>query len=458
MRSRGLRHLKFRAVSQLPQPLDRASKPNGWFGARISRMHTRRLAARAARAGQRAKILGIVSEAPDPRGLRDRPRDGGGLSPGHPLRSLTDVSPLILAARGLPTDRIPVWFMRQAGRSLPEYRQARAGKGMLETCFDTDLVVEITLQPVRRHGVDAAILFSDIVVPLRAAGVDIEIRPGVGPVLADPFREQKDVRRLADLDESAVSRVTRAVATLAVELGHVPLIGFCGAPFTLASYLIEGGPSRDHARTKALMWSRPDIWEELMSRLADVCSAFLRAQVLAGASAVQVFDSWAGALSRRDYVSFVLPHTRKILDSVSDLDVPRIHFGVGTGELLSAMAVPECEVVGVDHRVSLADAITRIGAGHGVQGNIDPAVFFAGREVTEAAAAHVIAEGAAARGHILNLGHGVLPDTDPRTLTDLVAWVHEHGESARRDRSGAIPADTELPVVRGEATSGNVGS
>lgn len=420
-------------------------------------MHTRRLAARAASDRQRAKMLRIVSETPDPRGSRRGLRDGA-LPPGHPLTSLTDVSPLIRAARGLPTDRIPVWFMRQAGRSLPEYRQVRAGKDMLATCFDTDLIVEITLQPVRRHGVDAAILFSDIVVPLRAAGVDVEIRPGIGPVVKDPFRDADDPRRLTDLDLAAVSPVTDAVSALARELGTVPLIGFCGAPFTLASYLIEGGPSRNHARTKALMWSRPAVWDSLLSQLADVCSVFLRAQVLAGASAVQVFDSWAGALSRRDYLRFVLPHTRKILDSVSDLDVPRIHFGVGTGELLSAMAVPECEVVGVDHRVSLADAIARIGAGHGVQGNIDPAVFFAGWDVTAAAAADAIVEGAAARGHILNLGHGVLPDTDPRLLTDLVEWVHEKGNAVRGHRSGAIPQDTELPVVREEATSGNVGS
>lgn len=341
----------------------------------------------------------------------------------HPLSGPTAHAPLVRAARGETVDRVPVWFMRQAGRSLPEYRAVRAGGAMLDACFDADLVTEITLQPVRRHGVDAAILFSDIVVPLRAAGIDVTIEPGVGPVVAEPVRDERGVAGIGELGDT--SAIEQAVALLVVELGDRPLIGFSGAPFTLASYLIEGGPSREHARTKALMWSRPDVWDQLLGRLADVCGAFLRRQVVAGASVVQVFDSWAGTLARPDYEARVLPHTRRLLGHVSDFDVPRIHFGVGTGELLATMAVPECDVVGVDHRVTLADGIARIGPGHSVQGNLDPATVLAGWEPTRRAAAEVLAQGARARGHIFNLGHGVLPETDPEILTELVAWLHD---------------------------------
>lgn len=344
------------------------------------------------------------------------------LPAGHPLTTATADAPLIAAAVGRRPERIPVWFMRQAGRSLPEYRELRAHTTMMQACFDTDLIVEITLQPVRRHGVDAAIFFSDIVVPLRAAGVDVTIEPGVGPVVADPIRDAAAVARVRELGDTTT--IEAAVTALAAELGATPLIGFCGAPFTLASYLIEGGPSREHAATKALMWGDPVLWHDLLDRLARLCGQFLRRQVLAGASAVQVFDSWAGALSRRDYEQYVLPHTRTVLRQIADLPVPRIHFGVGTGELLAAMAVPECDVVGIDHRVALGDGIARVGAGHSVQGNLDPAALLAGWPVARARAEQVLADSAAARGHIFNLGHGVLPATDPGILTELVAWLH----------------------------------
>lgn len=343
----------------------------------------------------------------------------------HPLRSATGDAALIRAARGEPSDGLPVWFMRQAGRSLPEYRALRRNGAMLDACFDTEMVTEITLQPVRRHRVDAAILFSDIVVPLHAAGVAVTIEPGVGPVIADPVRDARAVAAIGELGDTGA--IEAAIGTLVRELGGTPLIGFAGAPFTLASYLVEGGPSREHAATKALMWSQPDVWETLLERLVDVCGEFLRRQVLAGASVVQVFDSWAGALARPDYERFVLPHTRRLLGCVADLGVPRIHFGVGTGELLASMAVPECEVVGVDHRVLLAEGIARIGPGHSVQGNLDPAALFASWEVVVERARDVVVAGRAARGHIFNLGHGVLPQTDPGMLTELVGWLHDEG-------------------------------
>lgn len=313
--------------------------------------------------------------------------------------------------------------MRQAGRSLPEYRAVREGTPMLESCFRTDLVVEITMQPVRRHGVDAAIFFSDIVVPLKAVGVDLDIVPGTGPVIADPIRSPGQLSALRDLEPGDVTPITDAVTALTAELGDTPLIGFAGAPFTLASYLVEGGPSRDHRRTKALMYGQPELWHALMARLAAIAGSFLRMQVEAGASAVQLFDSWVGALSPQDYVTYALPHSTAALAQVADLDVPRIHFGVGTGELLELMGQAGADVVGVDWRVPLADAIGRVG-GRAVQGNLDPTTLFAPTEFVHARAAEIIDQGRAAPGHVFNLGHGVLPDTDPDALTRLVDFVH----------------------------------
>ncbi len=315
--------------------------------------------------------------------------------------------------------------MRQAGRSLPEYRAVREGIPMLESCRRPDLVTEITLQPVRRHGVDAAIFFSDIVVPLAAVGVDLDIVPGTGPVVAEPFRTRADLDRLPELTPDHVPDITESVRLLVAELGATPLIGFSGAPFTLASYLVEGGPSRSHEHTKALMHGDPRLWNDLCARLAQISGAFLRVQAEAGASVVQLFDSWVGALPRADYEHFVRPHSSATLAAVADLGVPRIHFGVGTGELLASMGAAGAEVVGVDFRVSLTDAVARLGPAYAVQGNLDPALLFAPWDVIEAKAREIVQEGREAPGHIFNLGHGVLPEVDPDVLTRLTALVHE---------------------------------
>ncbi len=334
-------------------------------------------------------------------------------------------SVLVRAARRRPVPHTPVWFMRQAGRSLPEYRRVREGVGMLESCRRPDLVTEITLQPVRRHRVDAAIFFSDIVVPLSAVGVDLDIVQGVGPVVAEPFRTRADLDRLPELTPDLVPDVAESVRLLVAELGSTPLIGFAGAPFTLASYLVEGGPSRNHEHTKALMHGDPQLWDDLCARLAQISGAFLRVQAENGASVVQLFDSWAGVLSRRDYARSVQRHSAAALGAVADLDVPRIHFGVGTGELLALMGEAGADVVGVDYRVSLTDALERLGGRYAVQGNLDPALLFAPWEALERRVREIVEEGRAAPGHVFNLGHGVLPTTDPDVLTRVVELVHE---------------------------------
>jgi len=297
---------------------------------------------------------------------------------------------------------------------------------MLESCFRTDMVVEITMQPVRRYGVDAAVFYSDIVVPLKAIGVDLDIVPGTGPVVAEPIRTLAQLDQLRDLEPDDVTPITDAVTALVGELGATPLIGFAGAPFTLASYLVEGGPSRDHRLTKQLMYSEPDLWHALLARIAAIAGQFLRLQVEAGASAIQLFDSWAGTLSLADYETYVKPHSAAVLASVADLDVPRIHFGVGTGELLHAMGDAGADVVGVDWRVPLDEAVRRIGPGKAVQGNLDPAAVFAPTAFLHARAAEVIEAGRAAEGHIFNLGHGVTPAMDPDALTRLVEFVHAY--------------------------------
>lgn len=335
-------------------------------------------------------------------------------------------SALVQAARGRAPRHTPVWFMRQAGRSLPEYRSLRAGTNMLESCATPDLVTEITLQPVRRHNVDAAILFSDIVVPLKAVGVDLDIVAGTGPVVAEPFATRADLDRLPELTPEHVPYITEAVSSLVAELGSTPLIGFSGAPFTLASYLVEGGPSKNHQRTKALMHGDPQLWSDLCARLAQIAQTFLQVQIDAGASTVQLFDSWVGALPRADYLRFVEPHSRAVLEGVGDT-VPRIHFGVGTGELLADMAGAGADVIGVDYRVSLTDAVQRTGGKFAVQGNLDPALLFAPWPVIEARVTEIIEEGRGAPAHIFNLGHGVLPDTDPTVLTRVVELVHSLG-------------------------------
>ena len=319
--------------------------------------------------------------------------------------------------------------MRQAGRSLPEYRELRGEGSILDAIAVPEIAAEVTLQPVRRYGVDAAILFSDIVVPLAAIGVGIEVEPGRGPVLEQPFRTAADLGRLRPLEPGIdIAPVLETIKLVLAEL-DVPLIGFAGGPFTLASYLVEGEPSRTFGRTKALMHGDPATWHRLADALAEICLSSLRAQVEAGASAVQLFDSWAGALSRREYREFVLPSSRRILDGMADLGVPRIHFGVGTGELLDLMKDAGADVVGVDWRVSLADASARTGRTVALQGNLDPAVCLAPIDVVQREARQVLADAAGLPGHIFNLGHGVLPETDPGVLRAVVDLVHE--ETAR---------------------------
>jgi uroporphyrinogen decarboxylase len=333
-------------------------------------------------------------------------------------------SPFLLACRRQEVPYTPVWYMRQAGRALPEYRALRTGKKMLDALSAPDLITEITLQPVRRYDVDAAILFSDIVVPLRAIGIGIDIKPGVGPVLDHPIRSAADVKKLRRLSPDDVPYVTKAVTNLGKELGAKPLIGFAGGPFTLASYLVDGGPSKNFELTKALMYGNPELWTDLMSRLADITTDFLRVQIEAGASAVQLFDSWAGSLSLDDYRASVLPYSKQIFDALEPTGVPRIHFGVNTGELLGVMGEAGADVVGVDWRVPLDEAVSRVEPGKALQGNLDPAILLAPWPVIEQRARLVLDRGRTAEGHIFNLGHGVLPETDPDVLARLTEFVH----------------------------------
>jgi uroporphyrinogen decarboxylase len=329
-------------------------------------------------------------------------------------------------------DRVPVWFMRQAGRSLPEYKRVRDGIAMLDSCARPDLVAEITLQPVRRYGVDAAIFYSDIMVPLKAVGVDLDIVPGRGPVMAHPLKDAADLAVLRPLQPDDVDYVTEAVQILVRDLGATPLIGFAGAPFTLASYLVEGGPSKDYAKTKAMMIGRPDLWDQLCTALADIAGAFLEVQVEAGASAVQLFDSWAGSLSAADYARYAQPYSARVLQRLAARGVPRIHFGVGTSELLALMGSAGADVVGVDWRVPLAEASRRIGPRYAVQGNLDPALLAAPWPVLADRVREVVRSGAQAPGHVFNLGHGVPPETDPAVLGRIVELVHDEGPGLRR--------------------------
>ncbi|MBN7794226.1 uroporphyrinogen decarboxylase [Microbacterium esteraromaticum] len=334
------------------------------------------------------------------------------------------MSDLLRALAGDKPERTPVWFMRQAGRSLPEYRELRVGTRMLDACLTPDMAAEITLQPVRRHDVDAAVFFSDIVIPLRLAGVDVVIEPGRGPVFANPVRTADDVARItqidpADLDGTAIAEAVRLTVA---ELGDKPLIGFAGAPFTLAAYLIEGGPSKEHLRARAMMHADPDSWNALAGWLSRISRRFLEIQRDAGASVVQLFDSWAGSLSPADYRAHIAPHSHAALDGIG---LPSIHFGVGTGPFLDDMRLGGIvDGVGVDWRMPLDEAIRIVGPHVAVQGNIDPALLQAPWPVLEAHVRDVIARGRGAKGHILNLGHGVPPETDPDQLTRIVRLAH----------------------------------
>jgi uroporphyrinogen decarboxylase len=348
------------------------------------------------------------------------------MSPPHP--DLTD-APLLRACRGLPASRVPVWFMRQAGRSLPEYRALRGTGSILDAIHDPSLSTEITLQPVRRYGVDAAILYSDIVVPAAAIGFGVQVEPGVGPVVAEPFRTKADLDRLRPFEpEVDAPYVSETVRLTVKELGATPLIGFAGAPFTVASYLIEGRPSRTYGLTKAMLHGDPELFAALLDRLADMAIASLLAQIDAGASAIQLFDSWAGALAPDVYRAHVLPASTKIFTALAATGVPRIHFGVGTGELLPLMGEAGADVVGVDWRVPLDVARGRL-PGKAVQGNLDPAVCLAPWEVVADRTRDVLARNAGRPGHIFNLGHGVLPELDPGVLAQVVDLVHAEGRT-----------------------------
>lgn len=349
-----------------------------------------------------------------------------------PLPPAVD-SVLVRACRRLPVDHAPVWFMRQAGRSLPEYRSARGTGSILGAIAQAELAAELTLQPVRRYGVDAAILFSDIVVPVHAVGFGVEVVQGRGPVVERPFASAGDLERLRPLEPQAdVPYVLEAARIVSRELGgRLPLIGFAGAPFTVASYLVEGGPSRTFSKVKALMHAEPGLWADLCRRLAEMAGAFLVAQVEAGASVVQLFDSWAGCLSPDEYARFAMPPARQVLEHLhaAFAQVPAIVFGVGTGELLGLMATTGAQVVGVDWRVPLDEARRRVGPERAVQGNLDPAICLAPWEVVAAEARDVLARAGSEPGHVFNLGHGVLPHTDPGILSALVDLVHAEGRA-----------------------------
>lgn len=339
----------------------------------------------------------------------------------------------IRACRGLPHDQVPVWFMRQAGRSLPEYRAIRGTGTILDAIKDPDLSTEITLQPVRRYGVDAAILYSDIVVPAHAVGFGVTVTPGVGPEIEEPFRSAADLDRLRPLDPVVdTPYVLETVRQLVGEL-DVPLIGFAGAPFTVASYLIEGRPSRDYLNTKSLMLNDEHLWHSLMDRLADLAIASLASQIDSGASAVQLFDSWAGALSPAQYQRYAAPHSQKVLSAIEATGVPRIHFGVNTGELLELIGGVGADVVGIDWRVGIDRARHRLGDTVALQGNLDPAAVIAGVEAATAGTREVLALNAGHPGHIFNLGHGVLPASDPDVLSEVVKVVHAEGTVGSSD-------------------------
>lgn len=323
-----------------------------------------------------------------------------------------------------PVDRTPVWFMRQAGRSSPSYRAIREKRGILEMVKDPEIATQVTLQPVKELGVDAAILFADLLIPIEAMGIPVRISPGEGPVIERPIRSPEDVEELRPLDpERRLGFVLETIRRVRAKT-HVPFIGFSGAPFTLASYLIEGGGSKDFAATKAFMFQHAEAWDALLRRLAEEMADYLRAQVRAGAQALQVFDSWAGALSPTDYATRVLPHTQRLFDGIRETGVPTIHFGTGTAGFLETFASAGGEVVGVDWRIPLDDAWRRLGDRRGVQGNLDPATLLGAPPVWRAAAADVLRRAGGRAGHIFNLGHGVLPETPLEHLQGLVTFVH----------------------------------
>jgi uroporphyrinogen decarboxylase len=344
---------------------------------------------------------------------------------------------LIRACRHEPVDATPVWFMRQAGRSFAAYRKLRETRGILELAKTPELCAEVSVMPVRELGVDAAVMFADIMLPLEAMGVDLRIEPDVGPIIDRPIRSAQDVRALRYFAPEAVSFTLDAIRIVKRELGaSAAVIGFSGAPFTLACYLIEGRPSRDFPIAKAFMYREPASWHDLMERLSAMVVSYLSAQIEAGADVVQLFDSWVGGLGSADYREFVQPHVRRVFESIDG--APTIHFGTGNAALLEALADAGGDVIGIDHRVSVGEAWRRIGAGRGIQGNLDAARILAGWEATRSGAQKVLDEAAGRPGHVFNLGHGVLPDTDTEVLKRLVDFVHEQTSAQSPVPTGAL--------------------
>lgn len=352
---------------------------------------------------------------------------------GREAQKIHAQSSFINACNGVPAKQVPVWFMRQAGRSLPEYKAIRGTGSILDAINQPELAAEITRQPVARYNVDAAILYSDIVVPVSAIGFGVEVVNGTGPVIQNPFTTEKDLQRFRPLEPDVDLQPMIATIDMLVKDLDVPLIGFAGAPFTVASYLIEGGPSKTYLKTKTLMYSNPMLWHALLDQLADLAITTLHTQIDYGACAIQLFDSWAGTLSAYDYTNFVAPHTQKIFSNIASRHVPRIHFGVGTGEILGEMASTGPDVMGVDWRTPLSVARDRISkvAPHvrALQGNLDPAICAAPWEVVAEQVRHVLQDNAAHPGHVFNLGHGVLPELNPEILEQIVALVHEEGRT-----------------------------
>ena len=343
----------------------------------------------------------------------------------HPLVSgKTSSSPIVLALNGVAQSTPPVWFMRQAGRSLPEYKKIREGIAMLDSCLRPELAAEITLQPVRRHNVDAAVFFSDIVIPLKLSGVDVQIVSGIGPVLENPVRTRNQFEKLELLNAESLKPITDAIRFCVEELGNTPLLGFGGAPFTLASYLIEGAPSKDLPTCHAMMINDPVLWSDILDWCAKITAEFLRAQIKSGASAVQLFDSWAGRLTPAQYASYAASHSKKVFDLISDLPVPRIAFGVGTGGILKQMHATGATAMGISNDISIEAAVTVLGRDVPIQGNLDPQLLLGEWSEIEKATIKIIEEGRSAKSHIFNLGHGVMPQTDPAVLTKIVEYVH----------------------------------
>jgi len=350
----------------------------------------------------------------------------------------------IRACRGERTDRVPVWYMRQAGRYDPEYRKIKEKYSLLDICLNPELTAEVTMMPVRKLGVDAAILYSDIMNPVMSLGVKFDIVPNVGPVVEEPIRTKRDVERLRPIDvEGDLGHVLETIRILVREL-DVPLITFAGAPFTIASYLIEGRPSRRYLRTKALMYEDPALWHGLMDKLGDMVIAYARAHAAAGGQAFQLFDSWVGALSPRDFERYVLPVIRRIFDGLADLDMPKIYYpGVSSGELLPSLGGIKADVIGLDWRVPIREGRRRLGGGYAVQGNLDPAVLTAPMAVIEEQAADIIEQGIEQPGFVFNLGHGLFPEASLDKIAALTEFIHRYSERRLRELADGPAAKEE---------------